>query len=286
MTKSPPRPFEVMVATMPGWPDPAPAIAASRSGATGLLNLEETSDSAVARSALDRLVAFGRGGLGLKVRLGSQLIPELLLDLPAPINTVVLTEAGAGSLRMAVERLRAPGRRILVECTCTDDAALALVAGADGIVGKGHEAGGHVGEETTFVLIQRLLAETGAPVWAYGGIGLPAAAACAVAGCAGVVLDVQVALARESTVPVRLRAVLERMEGDETICLGAELGDLYRVYRRPGLRSLESLQRLEASLGDAPSEEALAQWRDAVRSRIGWERLDTQVWPLGQDAAS
>ena len=135
--------------TMPAWPDPAPAIAASRSGATGLLNLEETSDSAVARSALDRLVAFGRGALGLKVRLGSHLISELVLDLPAPINTIVLTEAGAGSLRTAVERLREPDRRILVECTCSEDAALALAAGADGIVGKGHEAGGHVGEETT-----------------------------------------------------------------------------------------------------------------------------------------
>src|SRR4051812_16169459 len=72
-------------------------------------------------------------------------------------------------------------------------------AGADAIVAKGHEAGGWIGDESTFVLVQRLAGAPGMPpVWAQGGIGLHTTAACAVAGAAGAVLDAQVLLARES----------------------------------------------------------------------------------------
>jgi NAD(P)H-dependent flavin oxidoreductase YrpB (nitropropane dioxygenase family) len=63
---------------------------------------------------------------------------------------------------------------------------------------KGQEAGGRFGSETTFVLLQRWLAERGdsaIPVWVQGGIGLNRAAACIAVGPAGVVLDCQLARA-------------------------------------------------------------------------------------------
>ena len=173
---------------------------------------------------------------------------------------------------------------MFVECTNIDEARGALFYGADGLVAKGHEAGGHVGEETTFVLVQRFVQETSRPVWAYGGIGPHSAAACCAAGCAGVVLDVQFALARESTLPSALKDALERIDGDETVCLGNDLGDLYRVYRRPGMAAVEHLQRLEAALFEGQPADRGGQWRDAIAARIGWERPERELWPLGQDA--
>jgi 3-oxoacyl-(acyl-carrier-protein) synthase/NAD(P)H-dependent flavin oxidoreductase YrpB (nitropropane dioxygenase family) len=283
MADAPSHSFQVVVATLPGWPDPAVAIAGSRAGATGLLNLEDTRDAAEAVQAIEKLVRFGRGALGVKLRIGAPLVSEIGPALPSAVNLVVLAGGGSPLLDRTVEIVRAPGRRVFVECTSTADARRALASSADGIVAKGHEAGGSVGDETTFVLVQAVLAETDRPVLACGGIGLSAAAACYAAGCAGVVIDIQVALARESTLPAGLRDVLESMEGDETLCLGAEVGDQYRVYYRPGVPGIEPLQQLAVALGADDSPEAREEWRRALQERLGWERSDARVWPLGQD---
>ncbi len=74
-----------------------------------------------------------------------------------------------------------------------------------------------VGEETTFILLQRLLrSDLRKPIFAWGGIGLNTAAACRMAGAAGVVLDWQLALMRESSLPMSMRHRIHRMDGSET----------------------------------------------------------------------
>ena len=57
-------------------------------------------------------------------------------------------------------------------------AELGQQLGVDGLIAKGHEAGGWVGEETTFILLQRLLHSVELPIYASGGIGPHTAAAC------------------------------------------------------------------------------------------------------------
>lgn len=118
--------FEVVGATLPAWPDPGVAIAASRAGATGLLNLEHTTDRAAARTAVDRLAAFGRGSRGVKLRAGTPLAAELLPELPPAIGLVVLTAAEPAVLGAAIAL--SPGRRVLVECTTVEAARAALQA--------------------------------------------------------------------------------------------------------------------------------------------------------------
>ena len=221
------------------------AIAASRWGAAGLLNLEDVAPDQ-ARSALDRLLTFGRGALGVKLdaSLGGRAIAA---SLPDAVSLVVLATSAAAEWPALVTALRRPGRRVLCECTSEEQARLAIAAGVDGVIAKGGEAGGHVGDETTFVLVQRLIG-CGVPVWAAGGIGLHTAAACRVAGCAGIVIDAALALTRESTLPPLVRAALERSEGDDTACVGAALGDLFRFHRKGGSRLAEQLQMREREL--------------------------------------
>ena len=153
------------------------------------------------------------------------------------------------------------------------------------LVAKGHEAGGAVGEETTFILLQRLLREFTLPIWAHGGIGLHSSAACYVAGAAGVVLDSQLLLLAESALLPRVRTAVERIEGDETVTLGRELGSLFRLYRRPGLVSIDGLQELERELSVKPLAQGAREWREALRKRINWEKAEAFMWPLGQDSA-
>ncbi|MGH1552492.1 nitronate monooxygenase [Streptomyces sp. L7] len=93
--------------------------------------------------------------------------------------------------------------RVLVEVTDPDQALAAVRLGAHGLIARGAESGGRIGELSTFVLLQRLLAEPGVtvPVWACGGIGPRTAAAAVAGGAAGVVLDSQLALLAESALP-------------------------------------------------------------------------------------
>ena len=151
-------------------------------------------------------------------------------------------------------------------------------------IAKGHEAGGWIGEEGSFVLSQRLLGTLSIPVYLHGGIGLHTAAAAYVAGAAGAVLDAQLLLARESPLPDSLRATLAGVDGSETVTLGARLGAPFRAYSRPGLHSLEQLRAVEEELlASADARGGVARGRQ--RRDVGGAGTDAAVLPLGQDAA-
>lgn len=276
--------FPFIVSTLPGWPDVSVLRAAARAGATAVLNLEAVKASDV-RASLAALLRDKPGRLGVRVDAAGVLEP--LGHLAEAIDVVVVATGALAEGRELIDRLRLPSRELLLECTTAEEARLGVELGVDALIAKGHEAGGRVGDETTFVLVQRLLAETDLPVYAHGGIGTHTIGACFVAGCAGVVLDAALGLARESTLPGVVKTALGRMGGDETVCLGGELADRYRVYRRPGFEAVDELQRLEIELARTigAKSDTHSAWRQAIRSRINWTGVGAPMWPLGQDAA-
>ncbi|HLQ22864.1 MAG TPA: beta-ketoacyl synthase N-terminal-like domain-containing protein, partial [Gemmatimonadales bacterium] len=119
-------------------------------------------------------------------------------------------------------------------------------------------------------------------MWVQGGVGLNTAAACLAGGAAGVVLDSQLLLARETPLDEAARQRLTAFDGSETACLGERLGDAYRFYSRPGLAAVEELSREEERLGQAAGsrEEKKAEWRHMIRAG----QANGSLWPLGQDA--
>ncbi|MFT3695512.1 MAG: SDR family NAD(P)-dependent oxidoreductase [Kofleriaceae bacterium] len=208
-------------------------------GALGVLDVGR--DPSTARRALSQVHA---------VR-----VPEgVEIDLPPNVHTVIV-----GSPEMVARYLP---RRVLAQVVSIDEARLAIANGADGLIAKGCEAGGRVGDETTFVLVQRLVG-LGVPLWAQGGIGEHTAAACIAGGAAGVVLDSQLALVRESSLAAPIRQAIAAMDGSETALLHG-----YRVFTRPDL----SVAKRVSSARD-------------VQAQLGGDDLQHQLLPLGQDAA-
>jgi NAD(P)H-dependent flavin oxidoreductase YrpB (nitropropane dioxygenase family) len=189
-------------------PDVGLVTAIRDAGALGVLDVGR--DPNVARRALSHVNA---------VR-----IPEGVdLELPPNITTVIVGEPSM------VARYVTRNRIVLAQVTSLDEAHAAIAAGANGLIAKGSEAGGRIGDETTFVLVQRL-ADLDIPVWAQGGIGEHTAAACIAGGAAGVVLDSQLALVRESSLAAPIRAAIAAMDGSETTVLFG-----HRVFTRPDL---------------------------------------------------
>ncbi|WP_424863682.1 SDR family NAD(P)-dependent oxidoreductase [Streptomyces sp. MMS24-I29] len=192
--------------------------AAARAGGLGVLDL--TGDARSAREQLGLATEWARCGFGVRLGDGSGIPAS---DLPACVHTVVLV-AGA-----TVNAADFPGRRVLAEVTSGAQARAAVAAGAHGLIARGHEAGGRVGELSTFVLLQQLLADAShrLPVWACGGIGAHTAAAAVAGGACGVVLDTQTALLAEAELPAEITGALVGLDGSETV-----VEDGLRVLRR------------------------------------------------------
>ncbi|GAA2583393.1 SDR family NAD(P)-dependent oxidoreductase [Actinomadura fulvescens] len=231
----------VIVITPFEQPDPRIAAAAARAGALGVLDLGR--DVQAARSALADLEEWLRRPYGVRVPAGCPVSPS---ELPADARTVVAGAADVG-------RWAATGRRVLAEITAPEQAAAAVRAGAAGLIVRGREGGGTVGELTTFMLLQRVLAAgttPDVPVWAAGGLGPRTAAAVVAGGAAGVVLDSQLALTVEARLPGPVAAAIRAMDGGETTVVDDPGGHAaYRVLTRPDLPITELAARLPDALG-------------------------------------
>ncbi|MEC3982459.1 polyketide synthase, partial [Amycolatopsis sp. H20-H5] len=210
-----------------GQPDPRLVAAVTRGGGFGVLDL----GGPAARSAGALAHCRARLGAPFGVRVPHGCVARPAEVLAGPEVELVLL--GWSSSWTVGDVAAAGSRRALVEVTSADEAALAIDAGASGLVARGNEAGGRVGELTTFVLLQLLLERFGEelPIWACGGIGPRTAVAAVAGGAAGVVLDSQLALFPESDVPWRTRQLLSRMDGSETAVLGE-----HRVFSAPGTK--------------------------------------------------
>ncbi|MGW1622024.1 SDR family NAD(P)-dependent oxidoreductase [Streptomyces sp. NPDC002172] len=252
---SPVRAVDLIMCITPfGEPDARLATAVCAAGGLGVLDLGRGDRRA--REALARLRRAAPGPYGVRVAAGCTLTPDELG--PAP-DTVVR----AADAPWTVAEL-APHARVLAEVTDLAEARAAVAAGAHGLIARGAESGGRVGELSTFVLLQQLLGTTelDVPVWAAGGIGPHTAAAAVAGGAAGVVLDSQLALLAESRLPEATAAALRSLDGSETAVVAG-----HRVLHRRGPDAVRP-----------PADDPAA-----VAALLGAEDLRSQLLPVGQD---
>ena len=217
---------ELVIGLSPlGRPTARVVAAVCQAGGLGVLDLG-AGDVRV-REALALTQQWSPGRFGVRVPEGCRLDPA---DLPDGVDTVVL---GWNSPWRPSDLA---GYRVLAEVTSTEEAARAVDAGAHGLIARGHEAGGRVGELSSFVLLQQLLAAVDLPVWACGGVGPRTAAAAVLGGAAGVVLDTQLALLAEAELPEEIIDAISGADGSDTGIVGGE-----RVLLRRGASSATNL---------------------------------------------
>jgi acyl transferase domain-containing protein/NAD(P)H-dependent flavin oxidoreductase YrpB (nitropropane dioxygenase family)/NADP-dependent 3-hydroxy acid dehydrogenase YdfG len=276
------------IATLsPGLLQASIALSTARAGELALLDFEFARDQAAVASAIQRFSETAGASFGVRLGLATpEFLAHLLSNAPNHLTTILFAASCSREWPSDLHLLKEKKLTTLLEVTSLEEAERAAAMGADALVATGHETGGRIGEETTFVLLQRLLAQAQLPVWARGGIGIHTAAACAGAGAAGIILDAQLTLTRESSFPDAWKAKIASMDGSETICLGDQLQDCYRMYFRPGNAVVKELQELESRLagGAQTPADARNQWREALAQRAGWDPARDAVL-VGQDAA-
>ena len=85
------------------------------------------------------------------------------------------------------------------------------------IIIKGNEAGGNIGDESSFVLSSHLIKKTKKDVFVQGGIGFHSSAACFAAGAKGVVLDDHLLAMNHSPFPIHWKSVIKQLAIENTV---------------------------------------------------------------------
>jgi hypothetical protein len=149
--------------------DPQIAIAACRAGDVGILDLGYRESPETVIPVINKLAfsAGRRGQWGVRWdTLGSpaRSVENLVKYLPLRVPVLIIGGLRAEDLEQSELKLRelvslkkkvkSLARQILVEVYDLQSARMAITAGCDGLIIKGHEAGGWVSQHSSFILLQ------------------------------------------------------------------------------------------------------------------------------------
>jgi len=272
--------FTQFVFTPAGLGDAALAIAASRAGAIGVYNAELDTDSKAVVAALEQLARHARGSYGIKLdAIDEPLAASLRTHAAHGLSWLIVDAALVADKLELIDELRKAGTRVLAEVRTAQPLQAELPEHLDGLLVKGNEAGGFVGEDASFILLQKWLQKTTMPLYLRGGLTPHVAAACSAVGVAGGVLESQLLLLDEVRLPASLRTLIGNLAGSETVAVGdGEHGEYFRLLVRPG----HTAARQFAVEGDGLG---YAELRQRVRGRSSWQDPSKGLLPIGQEIA-
>ena len=166
-------------------------------------------------------------------------IVQMVIDERVPMVTT-----GAGNPGKYMAGLKGAGIMVIPLVPSVALATRMESIGADAIIGEGMEAGGHIGELTTMVLIPQLVDAVDVPVVAAGGIadGRGVAAAFAL-GAEGVQLGTRFMCAEECTIHPAIKEQVLKAKDRDTVVTGRSTGHPVRVLKNKLARQIMELDR-------------------------------------------
>lgn len=139
------------------------------------------------------------------------------------------------------DRFHAAGCKVVAKINYLEDAIVAEKAGADVIITKGVEGGGHCTKVSGRVLLAEVTDVVSIPVVASGGIATPRqAAACTVMGAEGVEMGTAFVASQECPVHINVKnAIVNAIDRDIVAC-GASTGEpSWQIHNKLAQRMLE-----------------------------------------------
>ena len=171
-----------------------------------------------------------------------------------------------GNPRWIIDATRGKGIKVMAMIGSVKHAVRAQEDGVDAVIVQGSEAGGHVGEVSTMVLLPMVAEHITIPVVAAGGLadGKGLAAALAL-GAEGIAMGTRFAVTRESPLPESVkRRYLEAAETDTIVTPGIT-GTRLRVLNNRLTGMLEGDRRIS--------------WRGKISGALETRRMLGVSWP-------
>ena len=229
------------------------AAAVSNAGGLGQISTVGLGTPERLRAEIRRCRALTDEPFGVNFPIGrSDIAPLLEAALEEGVRVVALT---AGNPAPFIRRCEGTGARTLVLTAGPELARKAEAAGADLVATVGYEGGGHIGrgDETTLVMVPRVVAAVKIPVLASGGVATGAGLLAALAlGAEGVEMGTRFVATREARAHPAYKAALAAAAPADTVVVKRSLGTPGRVLDGPQARRI-----LAAEAAGAPKEEVL-----------------------------
>lgn len=177
---------------------------------------------------------------------------------------VAVVTTGAGSPEKYMSMWKEAGMKVIPVVASVALAKRMERCGADALVAEGTEAGGHIGELTTMVLVPQIVDAVYVPVIAAGGIADGRGIAAAfMLGARGVQIGTQFAVTKECNVHENYKQALIKARDIDSRVTGRTTGHPVRVLRNAMVK--EYLKKEQAG---APFEELEQLTLGALRKAV------------------
>lgn len=242
------------------------AAAVTNAGGLGQISTAGLETPERLRAEIRRCRGMTRGPFGVNFPIGRfDLTPMLEAALEEGVPVIALT---AGNPAPYIRRCQEAGAKTLVLTAGPELARKAEAAGADMVATVGYEGGGHIGrtDETTMVMVPRVVAAVKIPVLASGGIASGAGLLAALAlGAEGVEMGTRFVATEEAQAHPAYKQALAAAEPANTMLIKRSLGMPGRVLASPYAERI-----VAAEHSGAPKEEVVAMIRGE------WNALGTE----------
>lgn len=203
------------------------AAAVSEAGGLGIIGAGNA-PAEVLKKEIIKAKQLTQKPFGVNIMLLSPFVDEVV-DLLCQEGVRVVT-TGAGNPGKYVDRFKEKNMKIIPVVSSVALAKRLERLGVDAMIAEGLEAGGHIGELTTMVLVPQVVDAVKVPVIAAGGIadGRGVAAALAL-GALGVQMGTRFICATECTAHQNYKIAVIKAKDRDTVTTGASGGHPVRV---------------------------------------------------------
>ncbi|MDY0317269.1 MAG: enoyl-[acyl-carrier-protein] reductase FabK [Candidatus Izemoplasmatales bacterium] len=254
------------------------ASAVSNAGGLGLIGCGGWDTDRV-REEVRKTKALTDKPFGVNIMLMSPYA-DALSDLVIEEGIKVVT-TGAGSPGVYMKKWKEAGIIVIPVVPSVAFAIRLERSGADALIVEGTEAGGHIGEITTFVLVPQVADAVNIPVIAAGGIadhrGLDAAF---ILGAKGVQIGTVLLASEECPIHQNYKEKVVKAKDTETVVTGRQTGAPVRVLKNRMAKEYLDLTKY----GDAKLEDLEKLTLGSLRKAVFDGDLDNGSFMAGQSA--
>ncbi|MCD6449477.1 MAG: enoyl-[acyl-carrier-protein] reductase FabK [Thermotogaceae bacterium] len=216
------------------------AAAVSEAGALGVIGSGSMTPD-ILREELRKAKKLTSKPIGVNILLLNPYVDDLVkVAIEEKVSAITF---GAGNPAKYIPELKEHGIKVIPVVAADSLAKLVERAGADAVIAEGMESGGHIGEVTTIVLVNKVARSVKIPVIAAGGIadGRGMAAAFAL-GAEGVQMGTRFVATEEAEVHEEYKKRIVKASIRDTVVTGAKLGHPARVIKTPFAKKIVEIE--------------------------------------------
>ena len=217
------------------------AAAVSEAGGVGIIG-SGSMPADILQTEIDKAKKLTNKNFGVNLMLMHPNIDDLVEIVKA--ERVFFVTTGAGNPGKYIEELQELGIKVIPVVPSVALAQRVERQGAEALIVEGNEAGGHIGELTTMVLVPQVSQAVKIPVIAAGGIASGSAVIAALAlGAKGVQIGTRFICASECTVHENVKQRLIKARDRDTVVTGRSTGHPVRVIRNKLTNELDKIEK-------------------------------------------